>query len=317
MSSITKYFKHVPKAGMIILGIILMTTQIGFAQSEEDAYRTEEFNVSGAVSLEVQTSGGSIQVYGSNENEVVVEMYVRRNGRYIEPGAAVLEDYSIDISQDGNKIKAIADRRSGKGWNWNSRDNYSVSFIVYAPRETRTRLKTSGGSLTAKNLEGSQELRTSGGSITTEGTEGEMVLKTSGGSISITDARGNVDANTSGGTIRVEALFGNLDAHTSGGSITLRGIEGNVDARTSGGSIRAEITAPADNIDLKTSGGSITITVPRERGYEIDLDGNRVYAELVNFSGEAERDEIRGTFNGGGTKIKAKTSGGSVRLEYL
>jgi hypothetical protein len=42
-----------------------------------------------------------------------------------------------------------------------------------------------------------------------------------------------------------------------------------------------------------------------------------VYAELKNFSGEAEKDEIRGTFNGGGTKISAKTSGGSVRLEYL
>lgn len=317
MSSKAKYFKRFPKAGIIMLGMILIAAQTSVAQSEEDVYRTEEFSVSGNVNLLVETSGGSIEVLGSSEDEVVVEMYVRRRGQYIEPGEANLDDYDISISQDGNTVKAIVDRKSGGVWNWNNRDSYSISFIVYTPKQTRTRLKTSGGSLVAKNLEGTQELRTSGGSISTEGIEGEMVLKTSGGSISINDVRGNVEAKTSGGTIRANALFGNLDAHTSGGSISLKGIEGNVDARTSGGSINAEIVAPSENIDLKTSGGSITITVPKGNGYDIDLDGPRVYADLENFSGEAERDEIRGTFNGGGTKIKAKTSGGSVRLKYL
>lgn len=317
MSSKAKYFKRFPKAGIIMLGMILIAAQTSVAQSKEDVYRIEEFSVSGNVNLLVETSGGSIEVLGSSEDEVVVEMYVRRRGQYIEPGEANLDDYDISISQDGNTVKAIVDRKSGGVWNWNNRDSYSISFIVYTPKQTRTRLKTSGGSLVAKNLEGTQELRTSGGSITTEGIEGEMVLKTSGGSISIDDVRGNVEAKTSGGTIRANALFGNLDAHTSGGSISLKGIEGNVDARTSGGSINAEIVAPSENIDLKTSGGSITITVPKGNGYDIDLDGPRVYADLENFSGEAERDEIRGTFNGGGTKIKAKTSGGSVRLKYL
>jgi len=294
---------------------MLLAVQVGLAQSSEDVYRTDAFNVNGAVSLEVQTSGGSIQVHGSNNDEVRVEMFVRKRGKYIEPGEADLNDYEISIDQDGNIIRAIADRTSNRGWNWN--DGYSISFVVYTPKETRTRLKTSGGSLTAKNLTGSQELITSEGSITTEGIQGEMILKTSGGSISITDARGDVDAKTSGGTIRAEKLFGNLIAGTSGGSIRLSGIEGNVEAKTSGGSIRAEIIAPGDIIDLKTSGGSITITVPQEQGYDLDLDANRVHAELINFNGRAEKDEIRGTFNGGGTILKAKTSGGSIRLEYL
>jgi DUF4097 and DUF4098 domain-containing protein YvlB len=166
-------------------------------------------------------------------------------------------------------------------------------------------------------MDGSQELKTSGGSITTEGIKGEMVLKTSGGSINMKEIQGNVEANTSGGTIRAETVVGNLDAKTSGGSIRLSGMQGNIEAKTSGGSINAEVITPSDFIDLKTSGGSITITVPEENGYDIDLDGNRVYAKLKNFSGESEKDEIRGTLNGGGTKIEAKTSGGSVRLEYL
>lgn len=314
MSLVTGFLRRTSSIGILITGLFFVSTNWVVAQSSENAYRTESFNISGNVSLEVQTSGGSIEVTGSNKNEVVVEMYVRRKGKYVKPGDVKLDDYDIQISQNGNMVKAIADRKSSKGWNWNN--GYSISFVVYAPRETRSRLKTSGGSLTARNLIGSQELKTSGGSISTEGIQGEQDLNTSGGSINITDSRGNVEANTSGGTINVETLLGDLDARTSGGSIHLEGIEGNVEARTSGGSIRAEVLAPVDHIELRTSGGSITITVPRENGYDIDLDGNRVYAELDNFSGEREKDEIRGTLNGGGTRVKAKTSGGTVRLEF-
>lgn len=315
MSTDKRYIWSLAISWTAFLALMLLAVQTGFAQSSEDAYQTERFNVSGSVSLEVQTSGGSIEVQGSNDDEVLVEMYVRHKGKYVEAGEADLDDYEISISQDGNTVSAIADRKSNRRWNWN--DGYSISFVVYTPQETRTRLKTSGGSLTAKNLTGSQELRTSGGSITTEGIQGQMVLKTSGGSISMTDIQGDAEAKTSGGTIRTDMMVGNLNANTSGGSIRLSGIEGNVEAKTSGGSIRAEIISPSDIIDLKTSGGSITVTVPDSQGYDLDLDANRVYAELINFNGRAERDEIRGTFNGGGTTLKAKTSGGSIRLEYL
>lgn len=315
MSTDKRYMWSLAISWTAFLALMLLAVQIGLAQSSEDAYQTERFNVSGSVSLEVQTSGGSIRVEGSNDDEVLVEMYVRRRGKYVEAGEADLDDYEISITQDGNTVSAIADRKSNRGWNWN--DGYSISFVVYTPQETRTRLKTSGGSLTARNLTGSQELRTSGGSITTEGIQGQMVLRTSGGSISITDVQGDAEAKTSGGTIRADMMVGNLDANTSGGSIRLTGIEGNVEAKTSGGSISAEILAPRDIIDLRTSGGSITVTVPDSQGYDLDLDANRVYAELINFNGRAERDEIRGTFNGGGTMLKAKTSGGSIRLKYL
>jgi uncharacterized protein YneR len=315
MSSTANYLKKLMLSGALMAGLFLTAAQPALAQSSDKAYRVEEYSVSGQVSLEVRTSGGSISVVGSNEDEVIVEMYVRKRGDYVEPGDADLDDYEIEIAQDGNNVRAIVERRSGS-WNWNN-NGYSISFVVYAPEETRSRLKTSGGSLTVRNLSGSQELKTSGGSITAEGIRGKMILKTSGGSINMTEVQGDVEANTSGGTIRAVTIVGNLDAKTSGGSIRLSGIEGNVDARTSGGSINAEILAPSDYIELKTSGGSITIKVPQENGYNLKLDGNRVYVDLNNFSGKAEKDKINGTMNGGGTIIEAKTSGGSVRLEHL
>lgn len=314
MTSARKYVERLSRSLLWALSLLLVGSLTTYAQSQEDAYRVDEFKVSGATSLEVQTSGGSIQVYGSNENKVLVEMYVKRRGNYIEKGNADLDDYDISITQEGNTIKATAARRTKIKWN---RNNYSVSFVVYTPNETRSRLKTSGGSLSAKNMTGTQELHTSGGSITAEGINGEMILNTSGGSISINDSEGAVNARTSGGSIVVASLSGDLDAHTSGGSIRLEDIEGRVKAKTSGGSIIAEIKAPSDEIDLRTSGGSISIKVPDGQGYDLDLDGTRVYVDLVNFTGEADKDEVNGTINGGGIMVRAKTSGGNVRFQYL
>lgn len=286
---------------------------LGFAQSSEDAYRVETFEVSGNVELKVQTSGGSIKLEGTNEPEVRIEMYVRRRGKIIPAGEADLDRYKIDISQSGNKVKAIVDRDSN---NWFRDDNLSISFVVHSPVQTTSSLKTSGGSLSIQNVMGEQELRTSGGSISATSVDGSLDLRTSGGSIRIEDVVGNVNARTSGGTISAASIKGALDLNTSGGSISMDKVDGSVDARTSGGSINAHINNPSDYINLKTSGGSIRINVP-DGGYDLDLDANKVHIELVNFSGRAERDEIEGTINGGGVKISARTSGGSIRFNFL
>jgi DUF4097 and DUF4098 domain-containing protein YvlB len=159
--------------------------------------------------------------------------------------------------------------------------------------------------------------RTSGGSIDVDNIGGDIKIRTSGGSITINDVEGTVEANTSGGRIRAENVTGGIDARTSGGSITLERVSGNVEAKTSGGSIDAEVINPDDYIELRTSGGSITVTVPKELGYDIDLGGNRVRADLYNFQGDLDKNDMEGKMNGGGTKLKARTSGGSVNLRYL
>ena len=277
------------------------------------AYVTEEFDVSDDVRVDVRTSGGFIEVYGKNTDEVKVEMIVRKRGRLMDRGDVDLDDWDIDISRTGNTVTASAKRR-GRSWGNN---NVSISFKVYTPIRAITDLNTSGGSITLENLMGDQKARTSGGSLSAASIDGDLDLKTSGGSITIEDVQGFADVNTSGGRIRAENVTGGIKARTSGGSITLEEVNGNVEASTSGGSINAEIPEPDDFIELKTSGGSITITVPKDQGYEVDLDGNRVRADLKNFSGKYEKDEIKGTLNGGGTRIFARTSGGSVTLRYL
>lgn len=309
MKAKSNFIKHLILSNVFV-AVLILTSNVSIAQ---EAYLTEEFSVSDNAKIEVSTSGGSIELVGENTDEVRVEMYVRKRGRELDRDDADLSNWEIRIEKEGNTVFAIA-KREGRNWGNN---NISISFKVYAPTKSISDLRTSGGSISLENLIGDQIARTSGGSIQAENIEGEIQLKTSGGSITLADIDGFAEVNTSGGRIRGENITGGIDAKTSGGSITLDNISGNVEAKTSGGSIDAEVINPDAFIELRTSGGSITITVPKELGYDLDLDGNRVRADLYNFQGEFDKNDMKGIMNGGGTKVSAKTSGGSVNLRYL
>lgn len=283
----------------------------------DEPYRVEEFNVDPPGDLEVQTSGGHVTVEASESNRVRVEMYVRRNGRELTPSDTDLDDFDIEISQSGNRVKAIAERR-GRKWNW-GRNNISISFVVYTPREMTTELRTSGGHISVTGLDGNQRLSTSGGHLEMNNLKGTVNARTSGGHIEIRDFVGNMNARTSGGHIEVDQSEGTMELHTSGGHISLNRLSGQVEATTSGGSIDADLTSietQGFGVNLRTSGGHINVTVPEGIGLDLDLKGNRVSTELKNFSGQIERDEVEGSINGGGPKLTARTSGGSVRITF-
>lgn len=302
--------------------ICLFATIIAFfssltAQHVNDAYRTEIFNVNDNPSVDIRTSGGSIMAEGHSENEVRVYMIVRRGNRTLSPSDFDLDDFEIDISQDGNSITASAERKNGSVGSWfRSGSNVSISFVVQAPSTSLIDGRTSGGSVTASNFTNDVSLRTSGGSVTAESIRGNADLRTSGGSITLRDVHGTINGRTSGGSIRANDLSESADLRTSGGSIRLENVRGAISARTSGGSIVAHMTEFRDDLDLRTSGGSITVDMPETENFEMDLSGNRVNVELRNFTGSSERNRVEGTVGNGGPMLAARTSGGSVTVNY-
>ncbi|HLT79797.1 MAG TPA: hypothetical protein VKZ86_02140 [Cyclobacteriaceae bacterium] len=286
---------------------------------ERKPFTVKKYTLDGPGNLEVRTSGGSISVEGGSGNEARVEMYVRVKGNTITPehrdAREIMDDFNITIDKSGNTIYAKAERKSSiSGWFGNN--NASISFVVYAPEDMSCRLNTSGGSIELKGVRGGQKLETSGGSVRVQDVRGNTEARTSGGSIKINSYAGRLSAHTSGGSIDLSNAQGELKVNTSGGSIDISNVKGSVEASTSGGGIRADVASLDKYLKLRTSGGSITAVVPSGLGLDLDLRGNRVNSKLVNFNGEAEKDRIRGSMNGGGIEVVMHTSGGSINLEY-
>ena len=304
----------------LIMTLLLIQTiwAVPTSQSvdQDDPYRVEEFNINTPGNLEVRTSGGHITVGTSNSNSVRVEMYVRKNGENLQPQNYDLEQWDIDISESGNTITAHAKHKGNNGWlSWNN-DRVSISFVVHTPQQMSSDLKTSGGHIEVEGLKGNHTIATSGGHLNLAHIKGPVEAKTSGGHIDLSNIEGDIYAKTSGGHISAETITGKLDAKTSGGHINLTDISGSVQASTSGGSITADLKTIDQFVDLKTSGGSIDISIPENIGVDLQLKGTSVHGKLNNFSGEMEKTKINGQLNGGGSKITARTSGGTVRLSY-
>lgn len=319
---------------------------------DDQPYVTKNFTNASLKELQVETSGGSISVAGGQSGGFKVEMYVKGNGwngnkelskAEIEDR---LEDYDILIGTEGSKVVATAKRKNNG--EWNEKRNISIAFKVTAPRNVATNLKTSGGSIKIASLTGDQnfttsggslkiddlngvirgrtsggsidvmrcakdiELHTSGGSIRAEELKGKIELKTSGGSIQLNNMDGEVLAHTSGGSIKGERIAGSLDAGTSGGSIRLAGVSGSIRAKTSAGGIDLELTSLGKFVDLSTSAGSVRVTMPLDKGVDLNLRGNKVSIPLKNFDGSAEKDRVQGKMNGGGIPVTLSASAGSI-----
>jgi hypothetical protein len=186
-------------------------------------------------------------------------------------------EVTFDESSDGLKIRG---EKEDNRWGYN---NLRVKFVITVPKDYNVELDTAGGS------------------------------------ISVDDLNGNVNVETSGGSIKMGNINGDVDAHTSGGSIRTEDIDGNVNARTSGGSIKVTMTKQiTENATLSTSGGSVTANLIDDIKVDIDAStsGGRVRTDF-DVDGITKKRSIKGEINGGGPKLKLRTSGGSVNINAI
>jgi hypothetical protein len=153
--------------------LFLVTTGV-FAQ-QGTPYFTKSIEGSSIREVEVGTSGGSIAVLHENGEKARIEVYIKSNNGGTLSNAEIeerlKERYELIIETSDNKVKAVAKQKSS----WTDWKNaLSISFKIYVPEKVNTKLKTSGGSITLKGLDGNQDFATSGGSLKVQGMKGPL-----------------------------------------------------------------------------------------------------------------------------------------------
>ncbi|MFT4203656.1 MAG: hypothetical protein QM610_07030 [Chitinophagaceae bacterium] len=322
----------------IVLAAITVNGMAQFNTSNKVLFERKTFPLSAVKNLDLTTSGGTIYAEGATNGEAILEVYVSgNNGKSISLEDAkqrIADNYKYASGLDGNTLFAKVESKNKIGGFWGgNKNNVSISYKVIVPIQTSSKLNTSGGSIQVLHLKGEENLNTSGGSLTisdvnghlkanTSGgsvtlkqSAGELAVSTSGGSLHLENLKGNVKGSTSGGSIEATTVSGSLSVSTSGGSINLKNIAATTTASTSGGSVHADFTDPGEGIKLSSSGGGIHIHVPKNKGYDLDLRGDRVNISNVAMQGSITKSKIVGRTNGGGIQLQASTSGGSVNVD--
>jgi DUF4097 and DUF4098 domain-containing protein YvlB len=241
--------------------------------------------------LIVDADSASVRVSGGDINQVTVRMSVR--GSEKDLGTAKLDAFQKD---DG--VTVTMRRRGNQGWfNWRSWSG-DGRIEVTVPRRYGVNIRTSGGSVELTD------------------TTGPATLHTSGGNIVAKRVNGNLEAQTSGGGILADTIRGDVDADTSGGDIRLLRIDGKIRGQTSGGGVHCSLVGLNRGISVTTSGGSIELALPRATAANIEAitSGGDFSSDLPVTTQKWQDGHFKGSMNGGGQPIDARTSGGGISL---
>jgi HSP20 family molecular chaperone IbpA len=323
----------------IKLTAFVLTVAAGTAMAATEDQLSKQFNVQPEGRVVVDVDFGAIAVTSAEGNHVKVDAWRKVTRKNKAAELAFLKEHPIDVTQDGNTITIRSRGPNKNESNFFSNNKQEARYVISVPAKFNTDLTTSGGYIKISQITGTNHAQTSGGTlefdkligtldghtsggyISAKDCEGTIAIRTSGGSISVTGGGGTLKGNTAGGRVEVKDFKGPASVSTSGGSITVEKVAGKIEASTSGGSINATLLSPLPgDIRLNTSGGSITIQAPGDVAMELDLDtsAGRVSSDLpVVIEGKKEANHLHGPVNGGGHKVAAHTSGGSIHVEKM
>jgi DUF4097 and DUF4098 domain-containing protein YvlB len=337
------YMKNIAFAFMLVASCLALQAQ----NTESDyLYTTKSFRDTSPKKIIAGTSHGNISVSDVPASQTRVEVYVRSgNGNQDlskqEIQKRLDEYYTLEVTLSGDVLNASARQKKDILLN---ETGLSISFVIYAPKNASSVLKTSHGNIDLTGLEGSQDVETSHGNITLSKIMGKMVGQTSHGNVSVTDCNNDIDVSTDHGDITGRNCDGMIKLITSHGNIDLRDLKGKVRAGTShgdvtGNNIGGELTASTShgnvNLDgmscsvnastdhgdislsavnitgeivMDNANGNITLELPKGKGLDLDLQGREVSVDgMQNFAGSKSKDLVKGSANGGGIKVSAKT----------
>jgi DUF4097 and DUF4098 domain-containing protein YvlB len=325
------------KSLLTTLTLVSLTTISAFAATEENIHETKAAKAGGKLIVDVDF--GSIDVTPGDNDKVVIDAHRKVEMSSKEKEQEYLAAAPITITTEGDKVIVRAIRKKdslgNQFWHMMGHTRTEGHYVLKVPVNFSLDLDTAGGDISANGLTGNVKVDTSGGDlnfgrihgdihgdtsggdIVAKDCDGKTDLDTSGGRIEVTGGRGNLKVDTSGGNVTVLNRVGDTKVDSSGGKLRLGNISGKLSAETSGGSVSAILPSPvAGDVRLETSGGGITVVTPPNSALTIDAETSAggIRSDLPISRSSADDDSLKGTLNGGGTRLVLRSSAGSIQI---
>ena len=322
---------------LTISSLLVVSALSAAAATEENIHETRAAKPGGKLVVDVDF--GSIDVAPGDNDKVVIDARRKIEASSKAKEQEYLASAPITITTEGDRVIVRAIRKheslGSQFWQMMGHTRTEARYTIRVPASFNADLDTAGGDISANGLTGSIKADTSGGDlnfaqihgdihadtsggdITAKSCDGTTKLDTSGGRIEVTGGRGNLSADTAGGAVTVLNRIGDTKVESSGGKLRLGNISGKLNAETSGGSVSAILPSPvAGDVRLETSGGNITVLTPPNAALTIDAEtsAGSVRSDLPISRISAESDSLKGTMNGGGTKLVLRSSAGSIEI---
>jgi hypothetical protein len=140
--------------------------------------------------------------------------------------------------------------------------------------------------------------------------------------IKISGVQGDVSVKSYKAPMLIEGTTGSIRVDTYKDSIRLRNVK--ITDGLEIKSYKADVEVSARDLgkvaDLETEKGSIAVRVPGDAGLDVDYSGGRRSSFHSDFQlavASGSSDTVRGSINGGGTRLRLRTTKGTVSLQKI
>jgi DUF4097 and DUF4098 domain-containing protein YvlB len=272
-----------------ILSLVLLSTAARAATLTENFAKTWPLAANGSLGL--KNVNGDVTFEAWDRAEVQVNAEKKAKARSEEDARKILSQIRIDVQAAPSAIH-IETRipKKGEGF-WESLfgdgdgTSAGVTYRVKLPRGAIVEADNVNGGVRLTGTKGTGRIETTNGRIEVDGTAGALVLSGTNGGIKVTRS------------------------------------EGAVKATTTNGSIQAELTRVAADRDLgfSSTNGGVTVRLPRDARLSVDAatTNGGIDSDFELSGGEARRNHLTGDINGGGGKLRIRTTNGSVHISEI
>jgi hypothetical protein len=273
--------------------LALVSAICAFSQTPsapQDERFTRNFTVNSGSTLAVENYKGTIHVTGTNSNEVAVTVNKTFEGSDADR-KWWMENTRVKFENDSSRVRVAVEYPSSNCTLWcdNGHSDYtaSVELTIEVPRKT--------------NLE-------------IDGYKPDIKLASIDGDIRVKSYKSPIDIESTIGGINISTYKETVRLH----DVTVRGELG---LKMEKGDATIEAKSLGNEVNVETGKGSVVLRIPRTAGFTIDYSGSRRANFHSDFPVTSEAgfrsDELRGSVNGGGTRLHLRTDRGSFTLEGL
>jgi len=275
----------------------------------------ERFKVAPGDLLKVQVSHADLQITTGDSRQA--HIVITLEGDDMARAEELFQKMSFQVTQDGKTVMVHAERLNGNLWSWNDWGGVQITVHATIPAIFDTDIETTHGDVELGSLDGFVKVGTSHGDVDAEALSGpQIIVHTTHGDVEVHSLKSDeVSVATSHGDIELGTVVAReFTARTSHADIEVAHIEGRANITNSHGDIDVYLPKTTSSY-LKTSHGDIEVEIDAKQGLDVSLNGGRVKVDdQLKFSGNLEDDRADGQLNGGGPRLEARASHGSITV---
>ena len=248
-------FWRIVGAGFAVCMLAVSAMQVIGLLSYDSSVVRRSIAASDATSLLVQTDDGSVQVIGTDTDQVSVEAQVRRS----------LVDADVELRREGDRVVVEG---TCPGF---SPGFCAVDVVVRAPSSVAVEIQGRDGDVSVRDVRSSVVVSTSDGSVVPEDVGGALRVETSDGDVVASGLEDRADVSTNSGAVGLSFRTAPdvVSVATGDGDVDVVIPDGNesyrVDATSGDGDVDTRVRTDPDShrtVTLHSGDGSLTLRYP-------------------------------------------------------